>query len=31
MIVRLPIKGGSAQWSYQNPVQWVDFTIVTPG
>ncbi len=31
MIMRLPIKGGSAQWSYQNPVSWIDFTVVTPG
>ncbi|MGI4880852.1 MAG: hypothetical protein ACRYG4_25590 [Janthinobacterium lividum] len=31
MIVRLPIRGGSAQWSYQNPVAWIDFTVITPG
>jgi hypothetical protein len=30
MIVRLPITGGSADWSYQNPVIWTQFTVVTP-
>ena len=24
MLVRLPACGGTAQWSYQNPQQWVD-------
>lgn len=28
MLVRLPLNGGAAQWSYQNPIQWTDFTIV---
>jgi hypothetical protein len=28
MLVRLPLNGGTAQWSYQNPLQWTDFTIV---
>jgi hypothetical protein len=28
MLVRLPLSGGVAQWSYQNPIQWTDFTIV---
>ncbi len=30
MLVRLPLHGGAAQWSYQNPIQWSDFTIVRP-
>ena len=30
MLVRLPKKGGSAQWSWQNPILWVDFTVVFP-
>lgn len=30
MLVRLPIEGGAAQWTYQNPLNWVDFTVVTP-
>lgn len=30
MIVRLPIHGGMAQWSYQNPIVWSEFTIVQP-
>ncbi|HEY6323066.1 MAG TPA: hypothetical protein VJA16_16075 [Thermoanaerobaculia bacterium] len=30
MLVRLPLHGGAAQWSYQNPIQWSDFTIVHP-
>lgn len=30
MIIRLPLQGGSAQWSYQNPLTWTDLTIVSP-
>jgi hypothetical protein len=30
MIIRLPLGGGTAQWSYQNPLIWSDFTIVRP-
>jgi DNA-binding winged helix-turn-helix (wHTH) protein len=30
MILRLPIGGGTAQWSYPNPLDWSDFTIVWP-
>lgn len=30
MMMRLPVRGGSAQWSYQNPVNWIDFTVVVP-
>ena len=30
MLVRLPIQGGSAQWSYQNPMIWSEFTVVNP-
>jgi hypothetical protein len=28
--VRIPIKGGMAQWSYANPVQWTDLFEVRP-
>jgi transcriptional regulator with XRE-family HTH domain len=27
MMVRLPIRGGNAQWSFPNPTEWKDFTI----
>ena len=30
MVVRLPIKGGWAQWTYQSPPVWKDFIIVEP-
>lgn len=30
MIVRLPLQGGSAEWSYQNPLTWSAFTVVQP-
>ncbi|MEK7153976.1 MAG: hypothetical protein AAB792_00255 [Patescibacteria group bacterium] len=30
MLLRLPINGGTAQWSYPNPLKWEDFTIVWP-
>jgi len=29
-ILRIPIVGGMAQWSYPNPFDWVDLTIVKP-
>jgi hypothetical protein len=28
MLVRLPVRGGTAQWTYQNPENWVDLTTV---
>ena len=28
MLLRIPITGGTAQWSYPNPLKWSDFTIV---
>lgn len=31
ILVRLPIKGGTAQWSWSNPLAWNDLTVVTPG
>lgn len=30
MMMRLPVRGGNAQWSYQNPVVWSDVTVVVP-
>lgn len=30
LLLRLPIKGGTAQWSWSNPAIWIDLTIVTP-
>jgi hypothetical protein len=30
ILLRLPIRGGTAQWSWSNPMIWVDLTIVTP-
>jgi DNA-binding winged helix-turn-helix (wHTH) protein len=29
-ILRIPIAGGIAQWSFPNPLRWEDFTIVRP-
>jgi hypothetical protein len=29
MLVRLPVCGGNAQWTYENPQQWVDLYDVT--
>jgi hypothetical protein len=28
MLVRLPVCGGTAQWTYENPENWVDLTTV---
>ncbi|MGF6806068.1 hypothetical protein OKW30_001194 [Paraburkholderia sp. Clong3] len=30
MLVRLPTHGGAVQWSYTNPVVWMDFTFAQP-
>ncbi|MBT9288316.1 caspase family protein [Prosthecodimorpha staleyi] len=30
MLYRIPIAGGVTQWSYQNPMQWSDVTVVSP-
>jgi len=30
MLVRLPTHGGAVQWSYTNPVTWMDFTFAQP-
>jgi len=30
MLVRLPTHGGAVQWSYTNPVVWMDFTFARP-
>jgi len=30
MHLRIPIAGGIAQWSYPNPIQWIDFCAVEP-
>lgn len=30
MLVRLPTHGGAVQWSYTNPVVWMDFTFGQP-
>ena len=30
MLVRLPACGGTAQWTYENPQQWIDLFEVTP-
>ncbi|MFM0176508.1 hypothetical protein PQR33_45270 [Paraburkholderia sediminicola] len=30
MLVRLPTHGGAVQWSYTNPVIWMDFTFARP-
>ena len=30
MILRLPIRGGMAQWGFPNPLEWNDFTHVWP-
>jgi transcriptional regulator with XRE-family HTH domain len=27
MMVRLPLRGGSGQWSFPNPIEWKDFTV----
>ena len=29
MLVRLPVCGGTAQWTYENPQQWIDLYDVT--
>ena len=29
-LVRLPLAGGTAQWSFENPVSWTDMTEVVP-
>jgi hypothetical protein len=30
LLVRIPVKGGTVQWSWSNPVIWIDLTIVAP-
>ena len=30
MLVRLPTHGGAVQWSYTNPVVWMDYTFARP-
>lgn len=30
MLLRLPVAGGIAQWSWPNPLKWENFTIVEP-
>jgi hypothetical protein len=30
MLVRLPLVGGPAEWSYENPIVWSQFTVVDP-
>jgi len=30
MNLRLPLRGGIAQWSWQNPIVWVDLYVVSP-
>ena len=30
MYVRIPIHGGDAQWTWENPLDWVSFVRVTP-
>ena len=30
IMLRLPVGGGTAQWSWSNPLSWNDLTVVTP-
>jgi hypothetical protein len=30
LLVRIPLRGGTAQWSYSNPQEWTDLYVVQP-